>query len=139
MSWVSKNMEVVETVLENGAVLLNLETKFYYSLNGIGYRIWELLDTTNSLNELFQKLLDEYDTSLENIQENISSFLMSLREEHLLTASHSSIKISDGSLQSEENDKSNKKHYLDPEIIKHEEPLHEVVQNPFDPQLPLAE
>ncbi len=32
-----------------------------------------------------------------------------------------------------------KKPFVEPEVIKHDEPLHEVVINPFDPQLPLAE
>ncbi len=32
-----------------------------------------------------------------------------------------------------------KKRFVEPELIKHDEPLHDVVVNPFDPQLPLAE
>jgi hypothetical protein len=32
-----------------------------------------------------------------------------------------------------------KKPFIAPELIKHDEPLHEVVMNPFDPQVPLAE
>jgi hypothetical protein len=32
-----------------------------------------------------------------------------------------------------------RKPFVEPELIKHEEPLHEIVMNPFDPQLPLAE
>ncbi|MBI4526602.1 MAG: hypothetical protein HY695_22610 [Deltaproteobacteria bacterium] len=32
-----------------------------------------------------------------------------------------------------------KKPFVEPELIKHDEPLHDVVINPFDPQLPLAE
>ncbi|MGH9196724.1 MAG: hypothetical protein ACRD1T_13395 [Acidimicrobiia bacterium] len=32
-----------------------------------------------------------------------------------------------------------KKQFIEPELLKHDEPLHEVVMNPFDPQLPLAE
>lgn len=44
------------------------------------------------------------------------------------------------SQQSTESDKSpRKKPFAEPELIKHDEPLHDVVLNPFDPQLPLAE
>jgi hypothetical protein len=32
-----------------------------------------------------------------------------------------------------------KRPFIEPELIKHDEPLHDVVLNPFDPQLPLAE
>ena len=140
MTWIMKDPEVVETVLEDGAVLLNLRTKFYYSLNGVGYKIWQLLDSAQSSEELIQKAMAAYQAESGKIKESISKFLGELEQEQLLipqiegTEKHSTQGQHVVHIDSVE-----KKPFVEPELIKHDEPLHEVVQNPFDPQLPLAE
>ena len=140
MTWIMKDPEVVETVLEDGAVLLNLRTKFYYSLNGVGYKIWQLLDSAESSEELFQKAMAAYEAESGKIKEGISKFLGELEQEQLVipeiegTDKHSTQGPHVVYMDSVE-----KKPFVEPELIKHDEPLHEVVQNPFDPQLPLAE
>jgi len=139
MEWISKNLEVVETVLEDGAVLLNLETKFYYSLNNTGYRTWQLIEEVNSSKELVHKLLLEYDSSEEEIEKSVSLFLNNLQEQQLVTSQNNENQTDNSAETSVKDEKSEKKSFINPELIKHDEPLHEVVQNPFDPQLPLAE
>ena len=139
MEWISKNLEVVETVLEDGAVLLNLETKFYYSLNNTGYRIWQLIEEVKSSDELVQKILHEYDSSEEETAKGVSLFIINLQEQQLVTSQNVENQTSNSAETSVKDEKSEKKSFINPELIKHDEPLHEVVQNPFDPQLPLAE
>ena len=138
MSWIAKSSDVVETVLEDGAILLNLETKFYYSLNNTGYKIWQLIDNVNSSQELIENILSDYDSQQSEINENVSDFLKELEEQKLVTAADTANTISNSEI-SNIDEPSEKKSFQRPELIKHDEPLHEVVQNPFDPQLPLAE
>jgi len=138
MSWIAKSSDVVETVLEDGAILLNLETKFYYSLNNTGYKIWQLIDNVNSSQELIENILSDYDSQQSEINENVSDFLKDLEEQKLTTTSDGANTTSNSEV-SNIKEPSEKKSFQRPELIKHDEPLHEVVQNPFDPQLPLAE
>ena len=46
-------------VLNNDAVLLNLRTEQYYSLDPVGTRIWQLLGETRSLEATIQRVLAE--------------------------------------------------------------------------------
>jgi hypothetical protein len=46
--------------LDRDAVLLNLRTEQYYSLDAVGTRVWQLLGETRSLEATIQKLLAEY-------------------------------------------------------------------------------
>jgi coenzyme PQQ synthesis protein D (PqqD) len=140
---IMKDPEVVETVLEDGAVFLNLKTRFYYSLNKVGYRIWQLLDVADSSEGLIQRVMVEYGADDGKVKESVSNFLnelereqlVSLREDGTEKLPHQEIQGSVGiNTHSTE-----KKPFVEPDLIKHDEPLHEVVQNPFDPQLPLAE
>jgi hypothetical protein len=141
MTWIVKDPEVVETVLEDGAVLLNLKTKFYYSLNGVGYTIWQLLDAAGSPEDLLQRVMAEYKSEDGQIAKSVPNFIKELEREQLLIQrdydgadglpNKESVEAEVSSLE--------KRPFIEPELIKHDEPLHDVVLNPFDPQLPLAE
>lgn len=140
MSWVAKNPQVIDTYLEEGAVLLNFETKYYYSLNEAGMAIWKRIESVGNLEELVEDLLKEYEGDQERVRASVTDFLRDLEGEQLVL-SHSG----DG----DEGDRREpakttgpppqRKPFAEPDLVKHDEPLHEVVMNPFDPQLPLAE
>lgn len=84
MAWLMKHPEVVYTDLEDGAVLLHLETKFYYSLNEVGQAIWRMLDASQSLQDIVQKLMAEYEVEEEKAKESVSRFLGELETEQLV-------------------------------------------------------
>lgn len=140
MAGITKDPEVVETVLEDGAVLLNLKTGFYYSLNNVGYRIWQIIDDAKNLDDILDKLMAEYQGEDGIIRSSVPNFLEELKQEALVIPQDDDgvVRISQAST-SEVKHSAGQKTFTEPELIKHDEPLHEVVQNPFDPQLPLAE
>jgi hypothetical protein len=140
MSWVVKNPQVIDTYLEEGAVLLNFETKYYYSLNDFGMAIWKRIESVRSLEELIEDLMTEYEGEKEQIRTCVADFLRGLEGEQLVL-SHSGEGdegVHQGSAKTIYSP-SQKKPFVEPDLVKHDEPLHEVVMNPFDPQLPLAE
>ena len=52
--------EALVATLSDGAVLLNLQTKRYFSLNETGTRIWELVQETREEAEIAAVLIREY-------------------------------------------------------------------------------
>jgi hypothetical protein len=134
--------DVVYTDLVDGAVLLHLETKLYYSLNEVGATIWQLLDSAESREDLVQRLTAEYEVEKGRAESSVSEFILELEREQLVLPDQEGPEA-----QTERRDEGSagaetppaKKPFARPELIKHDEPLHEVVMNPFDPQLPLAE
>ena len=145
MGWLLKHPEVVYTDLEDGGVLLHLETKFYYSLNDVGQAIWRLLDSGENVEELIQKVIADYEVEEWDASAGISKFLLELEREQLVIPHQEGMGVramaggrSEGSAGTKALS-AKKKPFSEPELIKHDEPLHEVVMNPFDPQLPLAE
>ena len=132
-----RHPEVVYTDLEDGAVLLHSETKFFYSLDQVGVTIWRTLDGTGSPEGLIRRLQLEYDVSPELARESVNSFLDSLEREQLVARSEQPLEIAD--VSGGEPAPAQKRPFAQPELLKHDEPLHAVVMNPFDPQLPLAE
>lgn len=58
-------------------VMLHLTDGTYFGLDPVGTRIWELLGEGNSLSEICEVMIDEYDVSRETIERDV----MSLAEE----------------------------------------------------------
>ena len=139
----SRHPDVVHTELEDGAVLLHLGTRFYYSLNEVGRTIWRLLESVDNPEGLTERLLGQYQVTEDHARASLSRFLQELDREQLVLATTgdgpgASVPAGDGQTGTAQPSGATSR-FSEPELIKHDEPLHEVVMNPFDPQLPLAE
>mgnify|MGYP003580589841 CR=1 FL=1 len=81
---VSPHIEVVDTKLDDGElVLLHLESKTYYSLNPTGERIWRGLKEGLNLNEISQRLQEEYDVNEEDADRSVRDLVKELCEQNL--------------------------------------------------------
>jgi hypothetical protein len=70
--------------LEGEAVLLNLETGRYYSLNAVGARIWKLLAAGHSPPSITQQLVAAYEVSPEQAAGDVDRLLADLRAHQLV-------------------------------------------------------
>ena len=141
MARLARSPDVVSTELEDGAVLLNMETRLYYSLNREGLEIWSLLDSTTGPEDLARHLVHAFDVEEDRARVSVSAFLRELERERLVIASDQDATGArpDGDRAALDGDRGATGPFLEPELVKHDEPLHEVSASPFDPQLPLAE
>ncbi|MEK6276721.1 MAG: PqqD family protein [Actinomycetota bacterium] len=140
MAWLARSPEVVSTELEDGAVLLNMETRLYYSLNQEGLEIWSLLESATGPDELARLLTHAFDVDEERARTSVSAFLRELEQERLVVASDQArTEARSGGEAPSGHSGATGRPFLEPELVKHDEPLHEVSASPFDPQLPLAE
>ena len=137
MSAVAQNPEVVVTELEEGAVLLNMESRLYYSLNNSALEIWRLLEAPAEPADVARRLAAQVDIDEAQAIETVSAFLKDLQGERLVVTADGS--QSDGMTHGSPVASGERRSFTSPELIRHDEPLHEVKLSPFDPQLPLAE
>ena len=71
--------------LEGEAAILNLKDGVYYGLNAVGTRIWTLLkERPQTLRELRQSILDEYDVRYEECDRDIQALLDELKRRGLV-------------------------------------------------------
>lgn len=66
------------------AVILDVETAAYYSLDGSGLRIWELLGQGLDLSAIAGVLAEEYDAPVETIRKDLDELVLRLRREKIL-------------------------------------------------------
>jgi len=84
------NPSVVFTDLEDGsAVLLDLDSKFYYSLNETGCLMWKVFEKNGSSDtgKLIEALMTEYNVEEAEAVGDVEEFLGSLAKEGLVQLS----------------------------------------------------
>jgi hypothetical protein len=80
-----KRMEqVIAQKAANDLLLFNMGDGNYYSLNGIGGRIWELCDGNHSVSQLVVAIAAEYDASVEVLEKDIVDLLEGLQNGKLI-------------------------------------------------------
>jgi len=76
--------EALVATLSDGAVLLNLQTKRYFSLNETGTRIWELVQQTADEETIVSSLLREYEVEEPMVRAEVQRILDELVEAQLI-------------------------------------------------------
>ena len=76
--------EALVATLSDGAVLLNLQTKRYFSLNETGTRIWEMVQQTADEEAIVAALLGEYEVEESMARSEVRRILDELIEAQLI-------------------------------------------------------
>ena len=79
-----KNPAVVCTDMDDGAVLLDLESTSYYSLNRTALRIWNLIGSNLTLAGIAARLAEEYALDYERALASAERFVTTLKGELLI-------------------------------------------------------
>ena len=67
--------------------MISIELDAYYGLNAIGTRVWHLLDTAMTVQEICTILRSAYDVSDAQCQDDVRRFLQELLDYHLIEVS----------------------------------------------------
>jgi hypothetical protein len=70
--------------LDNESVLLNIDTEQYFGLDDVGSQMWDLLQTSESVENATEKLLEIYDAEKEQLYKDLLEFIEKLSEHGLL-------------------------------------------------------
>jgi uncharacterized lipoprotein YajG len=71
-------------VYEGEAFVILPETSEYKILNGVGSRVWELVDGVRTQEEIARVISAEYDVALETALADVKEFLEELRANNML-------------------------------------------------------
>lgn len=95
MSWnpseqdrVSATKDAVACEFGNGLALLNLKSNIYYSLNGVGAFIWDLIQEPKPIQEIYQAVLARYSVDPERCKADVDGLLKGLADNGLARLHH---------------------------------------------------
>jgi hypothetical protein len=71
--------------LGDESVMLDMASGYYFGLDPVGARIWQLLSQTNSCAEIVERLAQEYDVTPERAESDLVRFVEELKANGLLS------------------------------------------------------
>jgi|SRR5271170_1658749 len=77
----------VSSELAGEAVILNVDRGVYFGLDEIGARIWSLIQEPKTVSEVRDILVEEYDVSSEQCEEDLLALIAKLSDEGLVSVS----------------------------------------------------
>jgi len=81
--------EVLSRVLDGEAVVLDLGSGTYFGMNEVATRAWELIMQGTCFDALCAALVEEFDVTADEIDRDLRSFVATLLDKKLITASPS--------------------------------------------------
>ena len=121
--------DVVATVLDEGAVLLDLQTKYFYALNPSGWAVVQLLESGTTASAV-QACCARWGAPADDAAR---AFVESLHAFGLLEAADASLEPVDATAIEAPSP------WSQPTVERQAEPLQQVIVSAFDPSIPLAE
>ena len=77
--------EILSAEVGNEVVLMSTEKGVYYGLNPVGAWVWSLLGEPVPVHELCEKIVEEFEVTLEQCQEELLVLLKELQEQGLIS------------------------------------------------------
>jgi hypothetical protein len=84
MTRVVQNREPVAVEVDRSVVMMSVEQGKYYGLEGVGGRIWKLLEEPRTVSELCAALQQEFDVDAEVCRADVVEFVTEMARERLL-------------------------------------------------------
>jgi len=78
------NKKIITREIQGETVLLNQENGDYFSLNGIGTRVYNCICKGMETEEIVNFLLNKYDTSHDTLKNDIVSLINKMKEKNIL-------------------------------------------------------
>lgn len=85
---VSPNADAVAAeVIDGEAIIIDLATGVYYSMDGVGGSIWALIETESSFEEIVTAIVARYEVSRNQAETDVQEFVAELLREKLVVVS----------------------------------------------------
>lgn len=120
-------LEVVVTVIEEGAVALDLDTKYFYTVNPMGWKILQMFEVGTTLEQVHAQCRR---WGMKPDDPSLAKFLDVIVGDKLVTPTD---------LPPVEQELISGETWSAPLIEKAKEPLQRIMTSAFDPTMPLAE
>lgn len=71
----SRNEQIIDGELDDNQVMMHLDKGKYFGLDPVAKRIWELIEEPKNIGEITAILLEEFEVTPEQCNEEVQSFL----------------------------------------------------------------
>jgi len=70
-----RNQDLIGASIDDELVMMSVEKGQYYGLSGIGPRVWELMDEPLTLDQLIERIVEEFEVERDVCRADMIQFL----------------------------------------------------------------
>ena len=79
-----RNPELLASNIDDEVVMMSIENSAYYGLDPIGSKIWDLITEPIQVSDLCARLLERFEVSEQECQQDVLKFLNQMLKENIL-------------------------------------------------------
>ena len=79
-----QNKKIIQSKIGDEVVMMDIDSGFYFGMNGVGSVIWQYLSTPISLEELVSNLMEEFKVDKQTCESDTMEFLDNLLEKKII-------------------------------------------------------
>ena len=83
---VANEGEIAAKIMDGEAILINVSTGMYHSMDGVGGFIWELIAAGHSLEQIVEAIVSHYDVDAEKAGQDVQHLATELVKENLVVS-----------------------------------------------------
>lgn len=80
--------KITYRIVDSEAIILNLDNRYYYSLNEVGTEIWELFTKGETAQKIIDIIADGYNVDKKKVKDDLIGFINELKGESLIQANN---------------------------------------------------
>ena len=75
-----RNSDLIGAAIDDEMVMMSVEHGQYYGLGGVGPRVWELIEQPQTMAQLVDTILEEYEVECEVCEKDLTEFLAQMEQ-----------------------------------------------------------
>lgn len=79
-----QNKKIIQSKIGEEVVMMDVDSGFYFGMNGVGSIIWKHLSTAMTLEEIVSSLMDEFNVDKSICESDTIEFLNNLLEKKII-------------------------------------------------------
>jgi len=79
-----QNKKIIQSKIGEEVVMMDIDSGFYFGMNGVGSVIWKHLSTAITLDELVHKMMNEFKVDKQTCEADTIEFLDNLLEKNII-------------------------------------------------------
>jgi hypothetical protein len=79
-----QNKKIIQSTIGEEVVMMDMDSGFYFGMNGVGSVIWRHLSKEITLDDLIDKLMSEFNVNKQTCEADTIEFLDNLLEKNII-------------------------------------------------------
>lgn len=79
-----QSLSLMQSLIGNEVVMLDVQSGFYFGLNSVASKIWQMLEVERTVNDIVEQLIDIYDVDYDTCFADTNDLIVAMLEKNII-------------------------------------------------------